>query len=85
MQDQSQSETAQLNLTKFAKSIFEGNDEFNLLKNPNEAKHFEPIPNSFYGFAIDMNAFKQGIEIPVRTIDIPYEDLTDQKFIENGK
>lgn len=81
MQDTNQSEALQLDLTKFAKSIFEGNDEFNLLKNPNLEKHFEPIPNSFYGFAIDMNVFKQGIETPVITIDIPYEDLTDQKLI----
>lgn len=65
-----------LELSKFAKSIFEGNDEYNLLKNPNEEKYFDPIPNEFYGFCIPI---PDSIFAPahILTIDIDHEDITD--------
>lgn len=81
-----QPEQSQLDLTNFAKSVFEGNDEYNLLKNPNDEKHFEPVNNGFYGFSIDLSDVcwrnaktKEPIE---DVIDIDYEDLTNQKSIE---
>lgn len=85
--NENQSEPQSLDLTKFARSIFEGNYEYDLLKNPNEEKHFEPIPNQFYGFCIPVDPFgfngvmSDEIRFEINpTIDVDFEDVTHKRL-----
>lgn len=78
--NENQSEHSQpLDLTLFARSIFDSGDKFDLDKPVKEESFFEPINNGWYGFCIPLfqgtsiTEMQNGIE----TIDITYEDLTD--------
>ena len=86
---ENQPEIVSLDLTKFAKDFFSENNEFDLKKEVDTQKHFEPIPNGFYGFSIDLKDVFEGWAIDHRfmvndpdIIDITYEDLTDQKLLK---
>jgi len=79
--ENNQAEITGPDLTLLAKNILE-NNEFDLNKPVNEEKHFEPIPNGFYGFAIPIpDHFNWPIrKSVVETIDIDYEDVTIKKI-----
>lgn len=78
-----QPEQSTLDLTNFVKDLKIERGVRPLIDNHRE-KHFEPIPNGFYGFSIDLSDMcwrHDGVPVE-ETIDIPYEDLTNQKLIE---
>jgi hypothetical protein len=78
---------SQIDLTNIVAPILKGN-KFDLSKNPNSESFFTPTNNSFYGFCIPMHVFADyitGHDNAIDTVDIPHEDLTNQKLIDNGK
>jgi hypothetical protein len=81
-----QPEIVSLDLTKFAADFFSENNEYNLKKEVDNQKHFEPIPNNFYGFDINVkdlfSDIASNMQTEVNTIDIEFEDLSNQKLIE---
>lgn len=68
-----------LDLTQFVKDL-KIEKGIRPLQSLNNEKHFEPIPNNFYGFHIDITDIFSHISV-VETIDIEHEDLTNQKLI----
>jgi len=82
---ETQPQQSQTDLTVFSKSLFSDNPEFDLKKNSNIEKHFEPISNGFYGFSFKVtDLFSKKIsevERELNTEDIDYEDLTNQKLL----
>ncbi len=70
-----------LDLSAVLKEARENKTIFDLNKNPNEESFFEPIPNGFYGFSIDILAPANVFPNPVETIDVDYIDITNQKLL----
>lgn len=69
-----------LELSSFAKSIFSDNDSFDINKDPNKENYFEPTPNGFYGFAIDLTDvnWRHNSNVVQETEDIDYVDISNQ-------
>lgn len=84
--ENSQLETSSLDLTQFVKDL-KIEKGIRPLQSLTSEKYFEPIPNNFYGFSIEVKDLFSPVvnkmERELNTIDIEYEDLTNQKLISH--
>lgn len=76
-----QPEIASLDLTNFVKDLKINDNPFGFKDAVESDTYFVPVPNNFYGFHIDL----EDLFSPIKTEDIDYEDLTNQKFISDAK
>lgn len=83
--DKSQSNLSTLDLTQFVKDLKLNDNPFGFKDAVESDTYFTPVPNGFYGFSIDVkdlfSPVCEKMDRELNTIDIDFEDLTNQKLI----
>jgi|GEM_PF-5974475 hypothetical protein len=84
---QIQPEQSNLDLTNFVKDLKISDNPFGFKDAVESDTYFVPIPNNFYGFHIDVkdlfSDMASNMQNEINTVDIDYEDLSNQKLIGN--